>query len=154
MAEPLERSFATTLGNSIRRVLLSSLEGAAVTAVKITGAVHELSSNTGVKEDVVDIILNIKKLRVECSRWKADRTIKLRARVKLKAMTFRLIQALRYLILNKLIATLDKRAVFEAEMYIQRRGDMYQPKATRKELPVDMIAVDSVSASQKSEFLG
>ena len=63
IAEPLERGFGTTLGNALRRVLLSSIEGAAVTAVKIPGALHEFSTIKGVKEDVVDIILNIKKLR-------------------------------------------------------------------------------------------
>ena len=59
----MERGFGTTLGNALRRVLLSSIEGAAVTAVKIPGALHEFSTIKGVKEDVVDIILNIKKLR-------------------------------------------------------------------------------------------
>ncbi len=55
IAEPFERGFGTTLGNSLRRVLLSSLEGAAVTAVKIRGALHEFSHIAGVKEDVMDI---------------------------------------------------------------------------------------------------
>jgi len=63
IAEPLERGYGTTLGNALRRVLLSSIEGAAITAVKIPGAAHEFSTLKGVKEDVVDIILNIKKLR-------------------------------------------------------------------------------------------
>jgi DNA-directed RNA polymerase subunit alpha len=63
IAEPLERGFGTTIGNSLRRVLLSSVEGVAVTGVKIHGALHEFTSLEGVKEDVVDIILNVKKLR-------------------------------------------------------------------------------------------
>lgn len=62
VAEPLERGFGVTLGNSLRRVLLSSLQGAAVTAVQIDGVVHEFSSMEGVREDVVDIVLNIKQL--------------------------------------------------------------------------------------------
>ncbi|MDT8267531.1 DNA-directed RNA polymerase subunit alpha, partial [Roseomonas sp. DSM 102946] len=62
VAEPLERGFGQTLGNALRRVLLSSLQGAAVTAVKIEGALHEFSSLQGVQEDVTDIILNIKQL--------------------------------------------------------------------------------------------
>eukprot|EP01039_Chlorochromonas_danica_P015498 gene15498-18216_t len=62
IAEPLERGFGVTLGNSLRRVLLSSLQGAAVTAVQIDGVVHEFSSMEGVREDVVDVILNIKQL--------------------------------------------------------------------------------------------
>jgi len=63
IVEPLERGFGTTMGNSLRRILLSSLEGAAITAVKITGALHEFSTINGVKEDVINIILNLKKLR-------------------------------------------------------------------------------------------
>src|SRR5271169_2061991 len=63
--EPFERGFGTTVGNSLRRILLSSLEGAAVTHVKIKGASHEFSSLPGVMEDVTDIILNIKSLIVK-----------------------------------------------------------------------------------------
>src|SRR5215472_2084740 len=62
VAEPLERGFGLTLGNAIRRVLLSSLQGAAVTAVQIDGVLHEFSSIPGVREDVTDIVLNIKQL--------------------------------------------------------------------------------------------
>ena len=64
-AEPFERGFGTTVGNSLRRILLSSLEGAAVTHVRIKGADHEFTSLTGVMEDVTDIILNIKALVVK-----------------------------------------------------------------------------------------
>ena len=62
VAEPLERGFGTTLGNSLRRILLSSLQGAAVTAIQIDGVLHEFSSIPGVREDVTDIVLNIKTL--------------------------------------------------------------------------------------------
>jgi DNA-directed RNA polymerase subunit alpha len=62
VAEPLERGFGMTLGNALRRVLLSSLQGAAVTAVQIDGVVHEFSSIPGVREDVTDIVLNIKQI--------------------------------------------------------------------------------------------
>src|SRR6202451_3771910 len=65
MAEPFERGFGTTVGNSLRRILLSSLEGAAVTHIRIKGAEHEFSSLNGVMEDVTDIILNIKSLVVK-----------------------------------------------------------------------------------------
>ena len=61
-AEPFERGFGTTVGNSLRRILLSSLEGAAVTRVRIKGAPHEFSSLEGVMEDVTDIILNVKSM--------------------------------------------------------------------------------------------
>src|SRR5579863_10549564 len=62
VAEPLERGFGMTLGNAIRRILLSSLQGAAVTAVQIDGVLHEFSSLAGVREDVTDIVLNVKQL--------------------------------------------------------------------------------------------
>src|SRR5437667_6180537 len=65
MAEPFERGFGTTVGNSLRRILLSSLEGAAVTHIRLKGAEHEFSSLHGVTEDVTDIILNVKSLIVK-----------------------------------------------------------------------------------------
>src|ERR671932_1449254 len=65
VVEPLERGFGTTLGNSLRRVLLSSLQGAAVTSVHIDGVLHEFSSIPGVREDVTDIILNIKTIAIK-----------------------------------------------------------------------------------------
>src|SRR5262245_36423843 len=64
VAEPFERGYGHTVGHSLRRILLSSLEGAAVTAVRIKGAPHEFSSLKGVQEDVINILLNIKQLRV------------------------------------------------------------------------------------------
>src|SRR3989442_1516163 len=64
VAEPLERGFGVTLGNSLRRILLSSLQGAAVNAVQIDGVLHEFSSIPGVREDVTDIVLNIKEIAI------------------------------------------------------------------------------------------
>src|SRR3972149_4184524 len=64
-AEPFERGFGLTIGNALRRILLSSIEGAAVTTIRIAGALHEFSTIPGVKDDVTDIILNIKGLRVK-----------------------------------------------------------------------------------------
>ncbi|MEO5973258.1 MAG: DNA-directed RNA polymerase subunit alpha [Sphingomicrobium sp.] len=65
VAEPLERGFGMTLGNSLRRVLLSSLQGAAITSIKIEGVLHEFSSLTGVREDVTDIVLNVKQIALK-----------------------------------------------------------------------------------------
>src|SRR5512138_965304 len=64
VAEPLERGFGTTLGNALRRVLLSSLQGGAITSVRIDGVQHEFSAITGVVEDVTDIVLNLKEVRL------------------------------------------------------------------------------------------
>ena len=65
VAEPLERGFGLTLGNSLRRILLSSLQGAAVTSIQIDGVLHEFSSIAGVREDVTDVVLNIKQLALK-----------------------------------------------------------------------------------------
>jgi DNA-directed RNA polymerase subunit alpha len=146
IAEPLERGFGTTLGNVLRRVLLSSIEGAAVIAVKIPGAPHEFSVIKGVKEDVVDIMLNIKKLRFKLYPGaKKIATIKANGP---KSVTGSEIQSdASFEVLNpeQVIATLDKDAMFEVEMYI-KKGKGYVPAELNKEedLPVGMIAVDSV----------
>ena len=65
VAEPLEKGYALTLGNSLRRILLSSIQGSAVTAVQIDGVLHEFSSIKGVREDVTDIVLNVKSLALK-----------------------------------------------------------------------------------------
>jgi DNA-directed RNA polymerase subunit alpha len=75
VAEPLERGFGLTLGNALRRVLLSSLRGAAVTAVQIDGVLHEFSSIPGVREDVTDIILNIKEIAIRMEGDEAKRMV-------------------------------------------------------------------------------
>ncbi len=65
VAEPLERGYGLTLGNALRRVLLSSLQGAAVTAIQIDGILHEFSSLPGVREDITDLVLNVKEIAVK-----------------------------------------------------------------------------------------
>ena len=75
VVEPLERGYGTTLGNCLRRILLSSLPGAAVTSVKIDGILHEFSTIPGVKEDVTEIILNLKKLAVRLEGENTKRAI-------------------------------------------------------------------------------
>ena len=67
VAEPLEKGFGQTIGNSLRRILLSSIQGAAVTAIQIDGVLHEFSSIKGVREDVTDIVLNVKNLAIKSS---------------------------------------------------------------------------------------
>lgn len=146
IAEPLERGFGTTLGNALRRVLLSSIEGAAVTAVKIPGALHEFSTIKGVKEDVVDIILNIKKLRFKLyANEKKIVGIKSKGPKQITGEDIQCDSSVEILNPEQVIATLDKDSTFEAEMYI-KRGKGYVPAEMNKEedLPINMIAVDSV----------
>lgn len=145
IAEPLERGYGTTLGNALRRVLLSSLEGAAVTAIRIPGALHEFSTIKGVKEDVVDIILNIKKLRFKVySDGVKIATIKAKGPKTVTGHDIHGDASFEVLNPDQLIATLDKDSSFEVEMHI-KKGRGYVPAELNKEedLPVDMIAVDS-----------
>ena len=87
IARPLERGFGLTLGNSLRRVLLSSLQGAAITAIKIDGVVHEFSTLEGVREDVVEIILNLKEIRFKLFAEKTTVAINFQARAKCSLKT-------------------------------------------------------------------
>jgi DNA-directed RNA polymerase subunit alpha len=156
IAEPLERGFGTTLGNALRRVLLSSIEGAAVIAVKIPGALHEFSTIKGVKEDIIDVILNIKRLRFKMfADGNKTAILKLRGPGEVKGSDIKEDASFEVLTPEQLIATLDKDATFEAEMYI-KKGKGYVPADLHKEegLPIDMIAVDSVfSPIKKVNFI-
>jgi DNA-directed RNA polymerase subunit alpha len=146
IAEPLERGFGTTLGNALRRVLLSSIEGTAVTAVKIPGALHEFTTIKGVKEDIVDVILNIKKMRFKLyASGTRIATIKIKGP---KIVTGEDIEGdASFDVLNpeQVIATLDKDFTFEAEMYL-KKGKGYIPAELNKEedIPINMIAIDSI----------
>ncbi|MGD0886503.1 MAG: DNA-directed RNA polymerase subunit alpha [Thermodesulfovibrionales bacterium] len=155
VVEPFERGYGITIGNAIRRVLLSSIEGAAVTAVKIRGALHEFSHLKEVKEDALDIILNIKKLRFRMhGDGKRVVTVKANGPKELKGGDLHLDQGIEILNPDQLVATLDKGATFDAEMYI-KKGKGYAPAELNKEegLPVDMLAIDSVfSPVQKVNF--
>jgi DNA-directed RNA polymerase subunit alpha len=146
IAEPFERGYGTTIGNSLRRVLLSSIEGAAVTAVKIEGALHEFTHIDGIKEDITDIILNIKKLRFKMyTDGVKVANIKVSGPAEVKGADIRVDSGVEVLSKDLLIATVDKGSTFEAEMYL-RRGKGYVPAEVNKEenLPVGMIAVDSI----------
>ncbi|MCX5719034.1 MAG: DNA-directed RNA polymerase subunit alpha [Nitrospirae bacterium] len=146
IADPLERGFGTTIGNALRRVLLSSIEGAAVTAVKIQGALHEFSTLKGIKEDIIDIILNLKNIRFKLySDGKKIATIKVKGPKNITGDDIKGDASFEVLNSEQVIATLDKDATFEAEMHI-KKGKGYVPAELNKEedLSVDMIAVDSV----------
>lgn len=129
--EPFERGFGTTIGNGLRRVLLSSLEGSAVTSVKIKGVDHEFSSIEGVVEDVTEIILNIKKLVVEME-GDDTRYISVSAN-KAGAVTAEMIECDPTIeIINKdlVLATLTEDVDFEIEMEVNK-GRGYSPASER-----------------------
>ena len=129
LVEPFERGFGVTIGNAIRRVLLSSLEGAAVSSVKITGAEHEFMSMPGVLEDVTDIVLNIKGLVVKC-HTDAPQNIRLHSEVK-GEVTAGMIEAdpaVEMMNPDHVVATLTDDVVFDMEMTVQKgRGYSYTP---------------------------
>ncbi|GJL85959.1 MAG: DNA-directed RNA polymerase subunit alpha [Micavibrio sp.] len=146
VAEPLERGFGLTLGNALRRILLSSLQGAAVTAVQIDGVLHEFSSIEGVREDVTDIILNIKALAV---RMHAEGPKKMRLSAEGPCVvTAAMIEAgadIEIMNPELEICTLDKGAKISIEMTVDT-GKGYRPAAQNRpeEAPVGLIPVDSV----------
>lgn len=150
IVEPLERGFGTTMGNSLRRVLLSSLEGAAVTAVKIPGALHEFSSIKGIKEDVIDIILNIKKLRFKFhGEGNKIATFDAKGPMQVTGKDLESDSSIEVLNPDQVIATLDKGTRFEAEVYIRKGKGYVAAEFNKENLPVDMIAVDAVFTPMK-----
>jgi DNA-directed RNA polymerase subunit alpha len=149
--EAFERGFGTTIGNALRRVLLSSLTGAAVTTVKIEGVVHEFSTISGVTEDVTAIILNIKSLRLALHTDKPQ-TIRLKKKGPGEAKGSDIIHDADVTILTPdlHIATLDKDAILDIEMTV-KHGRGYVPAERNKEegLPIGVIAVDSIFSPVK-----
>ncbi|HEY6084609.1 MAG TPA: DNA-directed RNA polymerase subunit alpha, partial [Nitrospira sp.] len=150
-AEAFERGFGTTIGNSLRRVLLSSLTGAGVTTVRIEGVLHEFSTIPGVTEDVTGIILNVKSLRFKLHTDKA-KTIRLRKKGPGEAKASDIIHDADISILNPElhVATLDKEATLDMEMVV-KPGRGYVPAERNKEegLPIGVLAVDSIYSPVK-----
>ena len=120
VAEPLERGFGLTLGNAIRRVLLSSLQGAAITSVKIKGVVHEFSTIPGVKEDLTDILLNLKSIAVKVhSPGLKKMYIKANGSGEIRAGNFETDSETEIMNKDQLIMTLDANADVEIEANIE-----------------------------------
>ena len=120
VAEPLERGFGLTLGNAIRRVLLSSLQGAAITSVKIKGVVHEFSTIPGVKEDLTDILLNLKAIAVKVhSPGLKKMYIKAKGSGEIRAGNFETDSETEIMNKDQLIMTLDANADVEIEANIE-----------------------------------
>lgn len=146
VVEPLERGFGLTLGNSLRRILLSSLQGAAVTAVKIAGVQHEFSTIEGVREDVTDIVLNIKAIAV---RMHAEGPKRMRILAEGPCeVTAGMIEAgadIEIMNPDLVLCTLDKGAKLDMEMTVGT-GKGYRPASMNRpeEAPVGLIPVDSI----------
>jgi DNA-directed RNA polymerase subunit alpha len=144
VAKPLERGFGLTLGNSLRRVLLSSLQGAAVTAIKIEGVVHEFTPIPDVKEDVAEIILNLKEVRFRLHSESATVTIDKSGTGEVRASDIVVSDQVQVLNPDQLIATLGKGGKIKAQIVVSR-GRGYRAAEGNKDetLGVGWIPVDS-----------
>ncbi|MGE3806107.1 MAG: DNA-directed RNA polymerase subunit alpha [Gemmataceae bacterium] len=145
IAEPFERGFGVTVGNSLRRILLSSLEGSAVTRVKIQGVQHEITTIPGVVEDVTDIILNIKSLVVKNSS-EMPRTIRIERHERGVVTAANIItdEAVQILVPEHIIATLTDDVPFVVEMTVENgRGYRTAEENAGKEREIGIIPVDS-----------
>ncbi|MGE0735050.1 MAG: DNA-directed RNA polymerase subunit alpha [Alphaproteobacteria bacterium] len=146
VVQPLERGFGLTLGNALRRVLLSSLQGAAVTSVKIDGVLHEFSSIPGVLEDVTDIILNIKGLAL---RMHGDLPKRITLRAKgpgtVTAKQIEVGHDVEVLNGDHVLLTMDKGAEVNMEMVVES-GKGYVPAAQNRaaDAPIGLIPVDAI----------
>ena len=145
-AQPFERGFGTTIGNALRRVLLSSIEGAAITAVKVEGVLHEFQSITGVVEDATDIILNLKQIPFKLS-GDAPKAIYLRADQP-GVVTSGMIEAdadVEVLDKDVYIATVSEGGKLDMEMRLKRgRGYVSADKNFDEDLGIGFIPIDSV----------
>jgi DNA-directed RNA polymerase subunit alpha len=146
VAEPFEAGYGHTLGNSLRRVLLSSLEGAAITSVRIEGAPHEFTSLPGVVEDVVDIILNLKKVRFKASDHEArSATISVTKEGAVTAAEIQCSQGVEVVNRDQHICTLDKKLKFDIELEIKvGRGFASGDENKHLDQPIGVIAIDSI----------
>lgn len=146
VVEPLERGYGVTLGNSLRRILLSSIPGAAVTSIKIDGVLHEFSTVPGVKEDVAEIILNIKTLALK-SNSDEPQIIIIDATEEGEITAGDIITTDAVEVLNKdlHIATLDVDSRLYIEMVVETgRGYVSADKNKKEGLPIGTIPIDSI----------
>jgi DNA-directed RNA polymerase subunit alpha len=151
VAEPLEKGYGLTLGNSLRRILLSSIRGAAVTSIQIDGVLHEFTSIKGVREDVTDIVLNVKSLALKCN---SEGTKKLVLDAKgpgeIKASDITPVTDVEILNPDLVICNLDENTNFHMEMNVNT-GKGYVPAELNKpeEPPLGLIAIDSLYSPVK-----
>ncbi len=144
--EPLERGFGVTIGNALRRVLLSSLQGAAVTGIQVQGVLHEFSTIPGVIEDVTDIVLNVKgiSLKMEVDSPKRLR-LNAKGPISVTAEMIELTSGIEIMNPDHHICTLDKGASLNVE-FIVETGKGYVPanSSQQSELPIGLIPVDAL----------
>lgn len=146
VAEPLERGFGMTLGNALRRILLSSLQGAAVTAVQIDGVLHEFSSIPGVREDVTDIILNVKAIAVKMEGDGPKRmTVRKQGPGAVTAADIQTVGDVEILNPDLVLCTLDEGAEMRIEFTVNTgKGYVSAERNRPEDAPIGLIPVDSL----------
>ena len=151
IAEPLEKGYGLTLGNSLRRILLSSIRGSAVTAIQIDGVLHEFTSIKGIREDVTDIVLNVKSLHLKSS-FKGNKKLILDAKGpgEIKASNITPVTDIEILNPDLVICNLDENTNFHMEMTVGS-GKGYVPADMNKpeEPPLGLIPIDSLFSPVK-----
>jgi len=151
IAQPLERGFGLTLGNALRRVLLSSLQGAAITSVHIDGVLHEFSSIPGVREDVTDIVLNIKDISIKMQGEGPKRMVlKKQGPGKVLAGDIGTVGDVQVLNPNLVICTLDEGAEIRMEFTVDTgKGYVAADRNRAEDAPIGLIPVDSLYSPVK-----
>ena len=151
IAEPLEKGYGLTLGNSLRRILLSSIRGTAVTAIQIDGVLHEFTSIKGVREDVTDIVLNVKSLALKSNSEGAKKLIlDAKGPGVIKASNITPVNEIEILNPDLVICNLDENTNFHMEMTVGN-GKGYVPADLNKpeEPPLGLIPIDSLFSPVK-----
>jgi len=151
VAEPLEKGYGLTLGNTLRRILLSSIRGTAVTAIQIDGVLHEFTSIKGIREDVTDIVLNVKSLALKSTSESVKKLIlDVKGPGEIKASDITLVADIEILNPELVICNLDENTNFHMEMTVGT-GKGYVPAVMNKleEPPLGLIAIDSLFSPVK-----
>jgi DNA-directed RNA polymerase subunit alpha len=151
VAEPLEKGYGLTLGNSLRRVLLSSIRGAAVTSIQIDGVLHEFTSIKGIREDVTDIVLNIKSLALKCSSAGTKKLIlDAKGPGEINASNITTVPDIKILNPDLVICNLDENTNFHMEMNVNT-GKGYAPAELNKpeDPPLGLIPINSLFSPVK-----
>ena len=152
IAEPLEKGYALTIGNSLRRILLSSIQGSAITAIQIDGVLHEFSSIKGVREDVTDIVLNVKSLSIQVMSDEPKKLIlDAKGPGEIKAKDIQSNPDVKILNEDLVLCHLDENTKFHMEL-IASRGKGYHPADKNKndDAPLGLIAIDSLFSPVKN----
>jgi len=146
VADPFETGYGHTVGNSLRRVLLSSLEGAAITSIKVDGAMHEFTTIEGVVEDVTDVVLNLKKIKFKAhTRDEQVLLLSVNKEGPVTAADIQINQNVELVNPDQHICTLDKKKKFEMELTIKiGRGFCPSDENKKPGQPIGVIAIDSI----------